>query len=41
MRINDMISKMNSLDILTTSSHYFYKKCMGTGRENLHFDLGD
>ena len=28
---------MKSLDILTTSLH-FYKKCMGTRTENLYFD---
>ena len=38
MRIEDMIIqlKKNSLDILI-----FYKKCMGTRKEILHFDLGD
>jgi len=30
--------KMNSLDILATSSHYFYRKCMEAGMENLNFD---
>lgn len=29
--------KMNSLDTLTTSSHYFYRKCMLAGKENLNF----
>ena len=31
---------MNSLDMLSPSSHYFYKKCMGTRKETLHFNLG-
>ena len=26
---------LNSIDNLTTSSHYFYKKCMETQKENL------
>ena len=32
---------MKSLDIPTTSPHYFYKKCMMTRKENLYFDIGD
>ena len=31
---------MNFLAILTTSPYYFYKKYMGTGKENLCFDIG-
>ena len=32
--------KKNSLDILTTSPLYFYKKHTGTRNENLYFDIG-
>ena len=32
---------MNSLDILTISSHFFYKKYMRTRKENLYFNIGD
>ena len=32
---------MNSVDILTTSPYYCYKKCMETTKENCYFDIGD
>ena len=35
-----MMNKI-SLDILTTSSHYVYKKRKGTRKKNLWFDIGD
>ena len=31
---------MKSLDILTTSPDYFYKKGVVTRKENLYFDIG-
>ena len=31
---------MNSIDTLTTSSHYFYRKCIETTNENLNFEIG-
>ena len=30
---------MNVLDILTTSPHFFYRKCVRATNENLNFDL--
>ena len=35
MRIENMITQVNSLDILTASPHHFRKKCMETQKENL------
>ena len=32
--------KMKFLDILTTSPHYFYSKCVGTANEDLNFIFG-
>ena len=34
-----MILKLNSIDILTASPHYFCKKCMEREKENLLLDL--
>ena len=34
MRITDMITEMNLLDILLTSPHYFCRKWMGATDEN-------
>ena len=39
MRINHWSLKMISLDILTTSPHYFYEKGIGKRKENLYFDI--
>ena len=36
MRIKDIISQEK-----LSSSHYFYKKCMWTRKENLNFDFWD
>ena len=36
MRITDM---MNLIDILSTSSHNFCRKCIGITNENSNFDL--
>ena len=30
---------MNLIDILTTSPHDFYRKCIGATNENLNFDI--
>ena len=30
---------MNLIDALTTSPHYFYRKCMETTNENMYFDV--
>ena len=40
MRITDMITQMNLLDILSTSPHYFCRKRIGTTNENSNFDQG-
>ena len=39
MRINDMITQGEFLDILITYRQYFYKKSMGTRQESLFFDI--
>ena len=41
MRIKGMISKMNSLDMLTTSPNYFHLKRVKSRKESLYFDVGD
>ena len=30
---------MNLIDTLTTSPHYFERKCIGTTNENFNFDI--
>ena len=35
MRIKNMITQVNSVDILTASPRYFCNKCMETQKENL------
>ena len=39
MRITDISHKMNLLDILSTSPHYFCTKWIGATNENSNFDL--
>ena len=38
MRIKGMINK-DSLGVLPTSPCFFYKKCIGTRKENFYFDI--
>ena len=38
MRIMDMVTQ-DFLDILSTSPHYFCRKCIGSTNENSNFDL--
>ena len=35
MRIENMITQVQLLDVLTASPHYFCNKCMETQKENL------
>ena len=40
MRVKDMITQVNFLDILILSPQQFYKESMGPRKENLLFDIG-
>ena len=40
MMLPFLVSSFNSPDILTTSPHYLYKKCIETRKENVTLTLG-